>query len=131
MVICYAAEFPVNYRYRNAALGNKKAIQELYYMDHVCSSTQSFSRRFNFTWANDLTDDERELYNFTAAGENLTKVNEFLSRAAQNCSEMLRLCVWDDQEIDCPDIFRPIETGMSELITFKSLQHLVLNQIFI
>lgn len=43
--------------------------------------------------------------------KNLTRVNGFLRRAAQNCTEMIRLCVWHDQNIDCSEIFRPIETG--------------------
>lgn len=51
------------------------------------------------------------MLNGSAHMDNLTRVNNFLRRAAQNCSDMIPLCAWHDQELNCNDLFRPIETG--------------------
>ncbi|CAL8093922.1 unnamed protein product [Orchesella dallaii] len=106
---------------KRANADDEEARRDAYYLDHVCSSTKSFAKRFNFSRDGELQEWQRQKFKFndTAFTANLTKVNEFLRKAAQNCTDMIPLCVWQDVEVDCSTLFRPIETEFGKCCTFN------------
>ncbi|ODM96336.1 Pickpocket protein 28 [Orchesella cincta] len=96
------------------------ARKNVYYLDHVCKSSQSFSKRFNFSLNHGSVDPEiLKMIQIGDGDDEQRDVVTFLRKASQQCSEMLLKCMWNDEVVNCNELFKPIETDFGECCVFN------------
>jgi len=108
------------------------AEKNLFYLDHVCSSSKSFTNRFNFSsrWNLNVTQIQQiadAIDKEASRNQSVSEVRSFLRNASQPCMEMIRHCTWKDKIINCTKIFRPIETDFGKCCTFNMVPQTLLH----
>ncbi|CAG7733824.1 unnamed protein product [Allacma fusca] len=99
-------------------------------LHHVCNVSSGFSKTFNFSLHKGAVSDEdmREFVvntNETHTGQ--ADIEKFLQFASQKCSDMLPICIWQDQTQSCMELFNPIETDFGKCCTFNMVSQTLLN----
>ncbi|CAL8072488.1 unnamed protein product [Orchesella dallaii] len=96
-----------------------KAFGDLYDLNHICEASTTFAQRFNVSNRNvveqSLLDQVLRLRR-QLPGSDPTQI---LRKTTQNCSELILLCLWLDQEQDCSTFFQGIETDYGYCCTFN------------
>ncbi|ODN01494.1 Pickpocket protein 28 [Orchesella cincta] len=107
----------------------QKARQDVYYLDHVCSvSNKPFSKMFNYSMKRGSVDPELlEKVHLKKEDEEVVDVRRFLRKASQPCDQMIQLCMWEGDALNCKNSFRPIETNFGKCCVFNMLPHTVLH----
>ncbi|XP_035702813.1 pickpocket protein 28-like [Folsomia candida] len=104
-----------------------EARKNVYYLDHVCSSSKSFSQKFNYSSKRGQVDPSLLARTRVEDGDDEQRdVARFLQIASQPCDTMLLLCAWQDTTYNCSDLFKPIETDFGKCCSFNMIPHLLL-----
>ncbi|CAL8109589.1 unnamed protein product [Orchesella dallaii] len=112
-------EFQTQYREGLTAPERKQALEALRVINGLCSSQQSFLKSLKFApkRGDVLISEAKEV----ASPEMEKNLTQFLLHNTQPCSELIRFCVWEQQQIPCEKLFKPILTDYGKCCTFNML----------
>ncbi|XP_035705890.1 pickpocket protein 28-like isoform X2 [Folsomia candida] len=107
----------------------KEAQKNIYYMEHVCSSSKSFSQKFNYSsHRGEIAAELLDKVKLKDDEDEQRDVANFLRRASQSCGEMLPLCLWQDEAINCTKLFKAIETDFGKCCVFNMIPQTLLSR---
>ncbi|XP_035708133.1 LOW QUALITY PROTEIN: pickpocket protein 28-like [Folsomia candida] len=106
---------------------NREANHDLYFLNHICESTMTFTDSFNLSLEGgavrkDLIDHvvkfktDRNISFGTKAGQ---RIVHLLRDVTQKCDEMILLCMWGGDVMNCSDLFDEIETDFGYCCVFN------------
>lgn len=108
-----------------------EALENLYYLHHVCSTSNSFSKVFNYSAERGRIDNRilnistKNEATYDGAKKDLWK---FFKQASPSCSEMIVKCIWEKEVRNCTELFAPLETDNGKCCTFNMVPPSILHR---
>lgn len=107
------------------------ALENLYYLNHVCSTSTSFTKVFNYSSDRGKID-RSILNNANRNGESYEGGKEdlwnFFLEAAPLCNDMILKCIWQKEIRNCSELFTPLETDNGKCCTFNMVPPSILHR---
>ncbi|CAG7722532.1 unnamed protein product [Allacma fusca] len=97
------------------------ARERLQYLKSICGSQRSFAQEFDFAFHRGeipLPGDDTAVLNNSQTSSEL---NTLLMEETFLCGDLLRLCMWSQEKMNCSEIFKPVITEFGKCCTFNIL----------
>ncbi|CAL8117104.1 unnamed protein product [Orchesella dallaii] len=107
------------------------ALENLYYLNHVCSTSKSFTKVFNYSAergkidGTTLSKANRNKESYDGGKEDLWK---FFQAASPLCRDMILKCIWQKEVRNCSELFTPLETDNGKCCTFNMVPPSILHR---